>query len=100
MVLAWSAIALATAAFASGSSARPSARSALQLVLDRPGDAQGGPRRSERANDLAFTQSMYAALETLEGPEHLQISISDNEFVVVPTPPTYPAVRSPRATTW
>ena len=33
-------------------------------------------------NDLAFTQSMVAALEQLKQPDNLQISISDNEFVV------------------
>ena len=33
-------------------------------------------------NDLAFTESMYNALEALKGPEHLQISVSANEFVV------------------
>ena len=33
-------------------------------------------------NDLAFTQSMVAALESLKTSDNLQISISDNEFVV------------------
>jgi basic membrane protein A len=33
-------------------------------------------------NDLAFTQSMVAALESLKTSYNLQISISDNEFVV------------------
>ena len=33
-------------------------------------------------NDLAFTQSMYSALESLKTSEHLQISVSANEFVV------------------
>jgi len=33
-------------------------------------------------NDLAFTQSMVAALESLKASYHLQIAISDNEFVV------------------
>ncbi len=33
-------------------------------------------------NDLAFTQSMVAALEQLKKPYHLQLAISDNEFVV------------------
>lgn len=33
-------------------------------------------------NDLAFTQSMYSALESLKSSENLQISVSANEFVV------------------
>ncbi len=33
-------------------------------------------------NDLAFTQSMVDALNTLKGPESLEIAVSDNQFVV------------------
>ncbi|MDA8040608.1 MAG: BMP family ABC transporter substrate-binding protein, partial [Actinomycetota bacterium] len=33
-------------------------------------------------NDLAFTESMYSALESMKSSAHLQISISQNEFVV------------------
>jgi basic membrane lipoprotein Med (substrate-binding protein (PBP1-ABC) superfamily) len=33
-------------------------------------------------NDLAFSQSMYAALESLAGPMHLTVSVSDNLFNV------------------
>ncbi len=33
-------------------------------------------------NDLAFTQSMYSALESLATPDHLKIAVSANEFVV------------------
>jgi len=33
-------------------------------------------------NDLAFSESMYAALESLAGPEHLIVSVSDNLFNV------------------
>jgi basic membrane lipoprotein Med (substrate-binding protein (PBP1-ABC) superfamily) len=33
-------------------------------------------------NDLAFTQSMYSALEGLKASENLQISVSANEFIV------------------
>ena len=33
-------------------------------------------------NDLAFTESMYNALESLQASEHLQIKVSVNEFVV------------------
>ena len=34
------------------------------------------------SNDLAFTQSMYSALESLKGSENLQISVSADEYVV------------------
>ena len=33
-------------------------------------------------NDLAFTQSMYAALKTLQSRYHFQLSVSENQFVV------------------
>ncbi len=33
-------------------------------------------------NDLAFSESMYAALESLVGPMHLTVSVSDNLFNV------------------
>jgi basic membrane protein A len=33
-------------------------------------------------NDLAFTQSIFDALGALEGPENLEIAVSDNLFVV------------------
>jgi basic membrane lipoprotein Med (substrate-binding protein (PBP1-ABC) superfamily) len=33
-------------------------------------------------NDLAFTQSMYAALQKLKGKYHFQLSVSENQFVV------------------
>ena len=33
-------------------------------------------------NDLAFSQSMYAAVESLAGPLHLTVSVSDNLFNV------------------
>jgi basic membrane protein A and related proteins len=33
-------------------------------------------------NDLAFSESMYAALESVAGPLHLQVSVSDNLFNV------------------
>jgi len=32
-------------------------------------------------NDLNWTQSIYAALEALKGPEHLKIAVSANEYV-------------------
>ena len=33
-------------------------------------------------NDLAFTQSMYAALKTLQAQYHFKLSVSENQFVV------------------
>ena len=33
-------------------------------------------------NDLAFTQSMYAALQQLKAKYHFQLSVSENQFVV------------------
>jgi basic membrane lipoprotein Med (substrate-binding protein (PBP1-ABC) superfamily) len=33
-------------------------------------------------NDLAFTQSMYAALQQLKSKYHFQLSVSENQFVV------------------
>jgi basic membrane protein A and related proteins len=33
-------------------------------------------------NDLAFTQSMYAALQTLKAKYHFKLSVSENQFVV------------------
>ena len=72
------ALALGTAAFASGASAAtrssstPKAMSNLKVALIAP----------SATNDLAFTQSMYSALESLKGSENLTISVSANEYVV------------------
>jgi basic membrane protein A and related proteins len=33
-------------------------------------------------NDLAFTQSMYSALKTLQAKYHFKLSVSENQFVV------------------
>jgi len=33
-------------------------------------------------NDLAFSESMYNALESLAAPDHLKIAVSENEYVV------------------
>jgi basic membrane protein A len=60
--------ALAGAVPASASSSLP----VLKVALVAP----------SAVNDLAFTQSMVAALEQLKTSYNLQISISDNEFVV------------------
>ncbi|MGO8875045.1 MAG: BMP family lipoprotein [Acidimicrobiales bacterium] len=60
-----------TTAAPAGSSTTP-AMSTLKVALIAP----------SATNDLAFTQSMYAALEGLAMSEHLKISVSANEFVV------------------
>jgi basic membrane protein A len=78
LVLAAVGMALGTAAYASGASATtressaPQGLSTLKVALVAP----------SATNDLAFTQSMYSALETLKGTEKLQISVSANEYVV------------------
>jgi basic membrane lipoprotein Med (substrate-binding protein (PBP1-ABC) superfamily) len=79
LVLAAAGMALGTAAFASGASATTVRShsvtphvSMLKVALIAP----------SATNDLAFTQSMYAALESLKGSENLQISVSANEYVV------------------
>ena len=33
-------------------------------------------------NDLAFTQSMYSALKSLQAKYHFKLSVSENQFVV------------------
>ena len=76
LVLAASAIALGTAAFAGVASAATSSHvtprtATLKVALVAP----------SATNDLNWTQSMYAALENLKGPEHLLISVSANEYV-------------------
>ena len=79
LVLAAVGIALGTAAYASGASAttasRPHSTAAvtpLKVALIAP----------SATNDLAFTQSMYSALESLKKSENLTISVSANEYVV------------------
>src|ERR1035441_807186 len=81
LVLAAAGIALGTAAYASSASAsttaaRPHSASQavtpLKVALIAP----------SATNDLAFTQSMYSALESLKSSEHLTISVSANEYVV------------------
>lgn len=52
--------------------ARPASVKVLRVALVAP----------SATNDLAFTQSMYSALESLKSSQHLQISVSENEFVV------------------
>jgi basic membrane protein A len=60
-----------TAASSSSSTTAPSMKT-LKVALVAP----------SAANDLAFTESMYNALESLKASEHLQIAVSVNEFVV------------------
>jgi basic membrane lipoprotein Med (substrate-binding protein (PBP1-ABC) superfamily) len=78
LLLAVLSMALATAAVGAGSLAgattnhKTSTEKVLKVALVAP----------SATNDLAFTESMYNALEALKGPEHLQISVSANEFVV------------------
>ena len=73
-------VALGTAAYASTASATSSSPRAhlaelhettLKVALVAP----------SATNDLNWTQSIYAALEALKGPEHLKIAVSANEYV-------------------
>jgi len=78
LVLAALGIALGTAAYASGvagAASRPHSAAAvrpLKVALVAP----------SATNDLAFTQSMYSALESLKASENLTIAVSANEYVV------------------
>jgi basic membrane protein A and related proteins len=56
----------------SSSSSSSSSASTLKVALIEP----------SLRNDLAFSQSMYAALQSLAGPMHLKVSVSDNLFNV------------------
>ena len=67
-LLAAGVVALAFAASALGSPAKPQ----LKVALVAP----------SAHNDLAFTQSMYAALQSLKASYNLKISVSENQFVV------------------
>lgn len=69
--------ALLLVAAACGSSSTPAASSSpgvqtLKVALVEP----------SLRNDLAFSQSMYAALQSLAGPMNLQVAVSDNLFNV------------------
>ncbi len=82
MLVAGMAVALAAAACSSSSSSGTNASAAsspsgssssaatLKVALIEP----------SLRNDLAFSQSMYAAVESLAGPMHLTVSVSDNLF--------------------
>jgi basic membrane lipoprotein Med (substrate-binding protein (PBP1-ABC) superfamily) len=79
MLAVGTALALAAAACGSSSSSSPSASSSssssaatLKVALIEP----------SLRNDLAFSQSMYAAVQSLAAPMHLKVSVSDNLFNV------------------
>lgn len=78
LVLVAAAMALGTAAFATGASATarssstPKGMSTLKVALIAP----------SATNDLAFTQSMYSALKSLQAKYGFKLSVSENEFVV------------------
>jgi basic membrane lipoprotein Med (substrate-binding protein (PBP1-ABC) superfamily) len=57
---------------ASSSSGGSSSAATLKVALIEP----------SLRNDLAFSQSMYAAVESLAGPMNLKVSVSDNLFNV------------------
>jgi basic membrane lipoprotein Med (substrate-binding protein (PBP1-ABC) superfamily) len=61
-----------SSAATSGSATSSSSVSTLKVALIEP----------SLRNDLAFSQSMYAAVQSLAGPMHLTVSVSDNLFNV------------------
>ena len=79
LVLAAVGIALGTAAYASGASAATASRSHSVAAVTPLKVALVAPSAT---NDLAFTQSMYSALQSLKKSENLTISVSANEYVV------------------
>ncbi len=79
LLLAVLSMALATAAVGTGAFAGATSNRARHTSMKTLKVALVAPSAT---NDLAFTESMYNALEALKGPEHLQISVSANEFVV------------------
>ena len=84
MLVAVTAIALAVAACSSSSSSSTSASAASSSSASSSSVATLKVALIEPSlrNDLAFSQSMYAAVESLAGPMHLTVSVSDNLFNV------------------
>ncbi len=82
MLVAVTATALAVAACSSSSSSSTSASAASSSSASSSSVATLKVALIEPSlrNDLAFSQSMYAAVESLAGPMHLTISVSDNLF--------------------
>ena len=82
MLVAVMAIALAVAACSSSSSSSTSASAASSSSASSSSVATLKVALIEPSlrNDLAFSQSMYAAVESLAGPMHLTVSVSDNLF--------------------
>lgn len=76
------AVALATASCSSSSSSAPTATSAPPASSSAVKTLKVALIEPSLRNDLAFSESMYAALESLAGPEHLMVSVSDNLFNV------------------
>ena len=84
MLVAVMAIALAVAACSSSSSSSTSASAASSSSASSSSVATLKVALIEPSlrNDLAFSQSMYAAVQSLAGPMHLKVSVSDNLFNV------------------
>ncbi len=76
------AVALATASCSSSSSSAPTATTAPPASSSAVKTLKVALIEPSLRNDLAFSESMYAALESLAGPEHLMVSVSDNLFNV------------------
>src|SRR5271165_1790688 len=82
LVLAAVGIALATAAYSSGAAATTRTATSSSSLAPRVKTLKVALVAPSAANDLAFTQSMYHAIESLAMTEHLKIAVSVNEFVV------------------
>lgn len=72
IVLAAAACSSSSSTSGSATAANSSSAATLKVALIEP----------SLRNDLAFSQSMYAAVESLAGPMHLKVSVSDNLFNV------------------
>lgn len=75
---------LALTAAACGSSSSPTTTTGVpsSSTSSKTGTLKVALVAPSAINDLAFTQSMYDALESLKSSQHLQISVSQNEYVV------------------
>ena len=69
---ALAAAALATGLLAGSAASTTGSSSQLKVALIAP----------SATNDLAFTQSMYSALKSLQAKYHFKLSVSENQFVV------------------
>jgi len=82
LVLVAVGVALASAAYGSSASATTSAAASSSSKAPNVATLKVALVAPSATNDLAFTESMYNALQSLAMSEHLTIKVSANEFVV------------------